>query len=66
LEQELADLDRGLRDTIKESPFWRAKDNLMRSAPGIGPVVSLTLLTDLPQLCALGRQQISALGEWLP
>jgi transposase len=62
LEQELADLDRGLRDTIKESPFWRAKDNLMRSAPGIGPVVSLTLLADLPQLRALGRQQISALG----
>jgi transposase len=66
LEQELADLDRGLRDTIKESPFWRAKDNLMRSAPGIGPVVSLTLLADLPQLRALGRQQISALGRVAP
>lgn len=61
LEQELAELDRGLRDTIKESPLWRAKDNLMQGVPGVGPVVSLTLLADLPQLGALSRQQISAL-----
>ena len=61
LEQELADLDRGLRDTIKNSPLWRDKDNLMQSVPGIGPVVSLTLLADLPQLGTLNRQQISAL-----
>lgn len=61
LEEELIDLDRGLWDTIKESPLWRAKDNLLQSAPGIGPVVSLTLLADLPQLGALNRQQISAL-----
>lgn len=61
LEQELAELDRGLRDTIKESPLWSAKDNLMQGVPGIGPVVSLTFLADLPQLGALNRQQISAL-----
>jgi transposase len=61
LEQELADLDRGLRDTIKESPLWRAKDNLLQSAPGIGPVVSLTLLADLPELGALSPKQLSAL-----
>jgi transposase len=61
LEQQLSELDRGLRDTIKESPLWRAKDNLMQGVPGIGPVVSLTLLADLPQLGALSRQQISAL-----
>lgn len=61
LEQELRELDRGLRDTIKASPLWRAKDNLMRGTPGIGPVVSLTLLADLPQLGGLNRQQVSAL-----
>jgi transposase len=61
LEQELSELDRGLRDTIKESPLWRAKDNLIQGVPGIGPVVSLTLLADLPQLGALSRQEISAL-----
>jgi transposase len=61
LEQQLSELDRGLRDTIKESPLWRAKDNLIQGVPGIGPVVSLTLLADLPQLGALSRQQISAL-----
>jgi transposase len=61
LEQELSELDRGLRDIIKESSLWRAKDNLLQGVPGIGPVVSLTLLAELPQLGALSRQQISAL-----
>jgi transposase len=61
LEQQLSELDRGLRDIIKESPLWRAQDNLIQGVPGIGPVASLTLLADLPQLGTLSRQQISAL-----
>lgn len=61
LEQELADLDRGLSQAIRESPLWRAKDDLLQSAPGIGPVVSLTLLADLPELGALRPKEISAL-----
>jgi transposase len=61
LEHQLSELDRGLRDTIKESPLWRAKDNLIQGVPSIGPVASLTLLADLPQLGTLSRQQISAL-----
>lgn len=61
LEQQLSELDRGLRDAITESPLWRVKDNLTQGVPGIGPVASLTLLADLPQLGTLSRQQISAL-----
>jgi transposase len=61
LEQELAALDKELDRTIRESPLWRKKDNLLRSVPGIGPVVSITLLAELPELGTLSRHQIAAL-----
>jgi transposase len=61
LEQELADLDDDLERTLRESSLWREKDNLLRSVPGIGRVVSITLLADLPELGTLSRHQIAAL-----
>lgn len=61
LEQELANIDSKLRYTIRESPIWREKDNLLRSVPGVGPVLSATLLADLPELGTLNRRQIAAL-----
>jgi transposase len=53
LERELGELDRDLDHSIRNSPLWREKDNLLRSVPGIGPVVSITLLADLPELGTL-------------
>jgi transposase len=44
-----------------EEPIWWAKENLLRTVPGIGPVVSRTLLADLPELGRLNRKQIAAL-----
>jgi transposase len=61
LERELVDTDNDLRRSIKESPVWREKDNLLRSVPGVGPVLSATLLADLPELGTLNRRQIAAL-----
>jgi hypothetical protein len=61
LEQELADLDDDLERPLWKSPLWREKDNLLRSVPGIGRVVSITLLADLPELGTLSRHQIAAL-----
>ena len=61
LEQELGDLEQGLGQRLQHSPLWRAKDDLLQSAPGIGKVVSLTRLAELPELGTLSRQQISAL-----
>ena len=61
LERRVAAVDRDLDDTIQQSPVWRAKENLLRSVPGIGPVVSRTLLADLPELGRLNRTQIAAL-----
>jgi transposase len=61
LQQELNGLDKDLDHTIRQSPLWREKDNLLRSVPGIGPVVSITLLAKLPELGTLSRRQIAAL-----
>ena len=56
LEQELADLDGGLRQTLRRSPVWREKDDLLRTVPGEGELLSLTLLANLPELGALNRR----------
>ena len=61
LKQELDDLDTDLRQRIKGSPVWREKDDLLRSVPGVGPQVSLTLLAYLPELGTLNRKQVAAL-----
>ena len=61
LEQELSDLDQGLRQTLRQSPVSREKDDLLRTVPGVGPQLSLTLLAHLPELGTLNRRQIAAL-----
>ena len=61
LEQRLKDTDTDLRTTIEASPVWRAREQLLRSVPGIGPTTAATLLADLPELGRLSRQQIAAL-----
>ncbi len=61
LKQELDDLDQTLRRTLRQSPLWREKDDLLRSVPGVGDQTSATLLACLPELGALDRRQIAAL-----
>ena len=61
LEQELEDLDEGLRQTLRQSPLWREKDDLLRTVPGVGEQLSLTLLAYLPELGTLDRRQVAAL-----
>ena len=66
LRQELAELDDDLGRAIRTSPAWREKDELLRSVPGVGPVLSVTLLAALPELGALSRKQIAALVGLAP
>ena len=61
LEQELSDLDKELRQSLRQSPVWREKDDLLRTVPGVGEQLSLTLLANLPELGTLDRRQIAAL-----
>lgn len=61
LERQLGRVDDDLDALIQASPLWRAKDDLLQSVPGIGPVVSRTLLATLPELGHLSHKQIAAL-----
>jgi transposase len=61
LQREIDRADRQLGEAIRESAVWRAKDELLQSIPGIGPVASRTLLAELPELGTLSREQVAAL-----
>ena len=66
LSQQIAELDRELDRTLRASPVWREKEALLRSIPGIGPVVARTLLGELPELGTLDRWQVAALAGVAP
>ena len=61
LERELGDVDDELERQVEASPVWQAKEDLLRSVPGIGPVVSRTLIGELPELGRLTHKEIAAL-----
>ena len=61
LERALHQADTDLAEAIRQSPVWREKDELLRSVPGIGPVLTTTLLANLPELGTLTHKQIAAL-----
>lgn len=61
LTAQIAELDAALAQLLAASPAWQAKEALLRSIPGIGPVVARTLLAELPELGALSRQEAAAL-----
>lgn len=61
LQKELSELEADLGDSIRGTPVWRERDELLRSVPGIGPIVARTLIADLPELGSLDRKQIAAL-----
>jgi transposase len=61
LNERLVALDDDLDTTLRASPVWREREELLRSVPGIGPVCARTLLLDLPELGTLSRQRLAAL-----
>lgn len=61
LERELRMADTDLGDMVRQSPAWRERDDLLQSVPGVGKVLSFTLLADLPELGQLSRREIAKL-----
>ncbi len=66
LEARIEQLDQDLDQAIKDSPTWRANEDILRSVPGVGRIVASTLMADLPELGKLNRKQISALVGLAP
>jgi len=61
LEKHKSGLDNELRQRIRDSPVWQAKDDLLQSVKGIGDVNATTLIAELPEWGALDRKQVAAL-----
>jgi transposase len=61
LKRELEGVDQDLDRAIQASALWKAKEDLLRTVPGVGPVLSRTLIAELPELGQLNRKQIAAL-----
>lgn len=66
LAKRIKDSDDTLRKLIQKTPIWREKDVLLQSVPGVGPVVSVSLLTGLPELGQLNRKKIATLVGLAP
>src|SRR6266508_5605500 len=62
----LNELDRELGQRVRSSSVWRERDDLLRSTPGVGPVLSTTLLADLPELGTVSHKEIAALVGLAP
>lgn len=61
LRKQVKDIDKDITKSVRSSPMWREKDDLLQSVPGVGPVVSSMVLASLPELGTLNRKQIAAL-----
>lgn len=61
LEEEAAALQGEIDSLLRDVPELEAKNDILRSAPGVGPVLTTTLLAELPELGRLNRKQIAAL-----
>ena len=66
LKKQIKDTEKCLAETIGRSQSWKKKETLLRTAPGIGRMVSAALLADMPELGSLNRKQIAALGGVAP
>lgn len=61
LRRQLTKVDQAIDDMVRRSPLWRAKDDLLKTVPGIGDVTSRSLLALLPELGTLKPKQLAAL-----
>ena len=61
LEKRLKEADSDLDQSIRSSPLWQHKAEIMQSIPGVGRVTATSLLADVPEIGTLNRREISAL-----
>ena len=66
LDRAIGALDTDLTARLRNSPAWRARDDLLQSMSGIGPITSGTLMSALPELGHLDRRAIAALVGLAP
>jgi transposase len=66
LRAELSEIDGEIDQSVRGSPIWREKENLLASVPGVGHTTARTMLAEMPELGMLNRRQIAALAGLAP
>ena len=66
LRQRLQQVNDDLNQQIRSSPVWREREDLLRNIRGIGPIVSATLLSGLPELGHVDGKAIAKLAGVAP
>lgn len=61
LDKRIERLDEDMGQRLRASDVWRVKDDLLQSIPGVGPVMSRTMLGLCPELGELNRREIAKL-----
>ncbi len=61
LDKRIQRMDDDIGQRMRESEVWRVKDELLQTAPGVGPILSRTMLGMCPELGTLNRREISKL-----
>lgn len=66
LQKQLDDLDAQIQDLINQTPSLKQKRDLLQSVPGVGKVLSATLVAQVPELGSCNRKEIAALVGLAP
>jgi transposase len=61
LRGEVVDLNQQIDQQVATSPVWLAKATILRSVPGVGPVLTSTLLSKVPELGSLTDKTCASL-----
>jgi transposase len=61
LEKELSRTDGDLDEAIEQSSVFKENEALLKSVPGVGPVLARTLLAELPELGTITHKRLCAL-----
>ncbi len=61
LDKQVEALDKQIRDLLDADDDFKHLDGLLRSVPGVGPVLSATLAAELRELGRTDRRQVGAL-----
>lgn len=66
LSDQLKAFDAEIDKTVRGTPAWREKEDLLASVPGIGKTIARTLLAEMPELGTLTPKQAAALAGLAP
>ncbi|WIJ24049.1 IS110 family transposase [Devosia sp. RR2S18] len=66
LERRIAKVEARIAEIIQSSPEIAETDRMLQSVPGVGMIVSATLMAELPEIGTTDRRKIAALAGLAP